>query len=155
MKFFHRFFHKSEGMPAPILLRNSSWYENLGVVKFLGTTGRHFRMGNMLIRESVKSRLNSPDGMSLSEFSYQVFQAYDWLHLFEKYGCAIQIGQWKGNDMMNITLPKSCVHVEWCCLIQPVNERNVLGAIKMYHDSQIGSRCCSRFCSRFQEVRIN
>lgn len=54
-------------------------------------------MGNMLSRASVQSRLQNDQGMSFTEFTYQIFQAYDWLHLLEKYNCEFQIG---GNDQM-------------------------------------------------------
>lgn len=54
-------------------------------------------MGAMLSRASVQSRLQSEQGMSFTEFTYQIFQAYDWLHLVEKYNCFYQIG---GSDQM-------------------------------------------------------
>lgn len=59
--------------------------------------GRNFRMGNMLSRTSVKTRLESAAGMSFTEFTYQIFQAYDWLHLFKTYNCRFQLG---GSDQM-------------------------------------------------------
>jgi tyrosyl-tRNA synthetase len=51
----------------------------------------------MLLRHSVQSRLSSEVGMSFTEFCYQVFQAYDWLHLLQRYDCRFQVG---GNDQM-------------------------------------------------------
>jgi tyrosyl-tRNA synthetase len=60
-------------------------------------------MNKLLSRDSVKSRLADPDGgLSYTEFSYQVFQSYDWLHLHREHDCSIQIG---GSDQVNI-LPK-------------------------------------------------
>lgn len=59
-------------------------------------TGCHFRMGNMLSRISVKARLDS-GGMTLTEFFYQVLQAYDWLHLYKNFNCKFQLG---GNDQL-------------------------------------------------------
>ncbi|KAM4553623.1 tyrosine--tRNA ligase, mitochondrial [Fundulus diaphanus] len=79
------------------VLNNRRWYKSWGVVDFLSETGRHFRMGTMLSRHSVQSRLKSPDGMSLTEFTYQVFQAYDFYHLNQLYGCRIQLG---GTDQL-------------------------------------------------------
>ncbi|XP_027891457.1 tyrosine--tRNA ligase, mitochondrial [Xiphophorus couchianus] len=79
------------------VLNNRSWYKSRGVVDFLSETGRHFRMGTMLSRHSVQSRLRSADGMSLTEFTYQVFQAYDFYHLHQIYGCRIQLG---GTDQL-------------------------------------------------------
>lgn len=54
-------------------------------------------MGRMLSRQSVQTRLNNHEGMSYAEFSYQAFQAYDWLHLYEKFNCMFQVG---GSDQM-------------------------------------------------------
>lgn len=54
-------------------------------------------MGSMLSRASVQSRLQSDAGMSFTEFTYQLFQAYDWLHLFKEFGCRFQLG---GSDQM-------------------------------------------------------
>ncbi|XP_031720170.1 tyrosine--tRNA ligase, mitochondrial [Anarrhichthys ocellatus] len=79
------------------VLNNLSWYKNWHVVDFLSEAGRHFRMGTMLSRHSVQSRLKSADGMSLTEFTYQVFQAYDFHHLNQIYGCKIQLG---GTDQL-------------------------------------------------------
>ncbi|KAL4005501.1 hypothetical protein ACER0C_005214 [Sarotherodon galilaeus] len=79
------------------VLNNLSWYKNWGVVGFLSEAGRHFRMGTMLSRHSVQSRLKSAEGMSLTEFTYQAFQAYDFHHLNQIYGCKIQLG---GTDQL-------------------------------------------------------
>ncbi|XP_053318679.1 tyrosine--tRNA ligase, mitochondrial [Spea bombifrons] len=79
------------------VLNNASWYRGQGAVGFLSSVGRHFRMGTMLSRHSVQSRLRSPEGMSLTEFVYQVLQAYDFYHLHREHGCAIQLG---GTDQL-------------------------------------------------------
>uniref|UniRef100_UPI00358E461B tyrosine--tRNA ligase, mitochondrial n=1 Tax=Myxine glutinosa TaxID=7769 RepID=UPI00358E461B len=79
------------------MLRNSEWYDRLAVVDFLAGAARGFRMGTLLGRHSVQSRLHSAEGLSLSEFMYQAFQAYDFLQLYERYGCAIQLG---GSDQL-------------------------------------------------------
>ena len=68
--------------------------------------GRHFRLSSMLSRDSVKSRLNSDAGMSFTEFTYQMFQAYDFLHLYRNFGCTVQLGgsdQW-GNIVSGVDL---------------------------------------------------
>ncbi|ESO10563.1 hypothetical protein HELRODRAFT_190092 [Helobdella robusta] len=77
------------------ILDNRNWYKERNVIEFLCSEGRHFRLGNMLSRTSVQTRLNSNEGISLTEFMYQVFQAYDWYYLYKNYGCSIQVG---GND---------------------------------------------------------
>ncbi|KAM6936990.1 tyrosine--tRNA ligase, mitochondrial [Xenentodon cancila] len=91
-------FHDSSRTPGTVtVLNNASWYKRWGVVDFLSEAGRHFRMGTMLSRHSVQSRLKSADGMSLTEFTYQVFQANDFHHLNQIYGCKIQLG---GTDQL-------------------------------------------------------
>ncbi|CAH2278281.1 tyrosine--tRNA ligase, mitochondrial [Pelobates cultripes] len=79
------------------VLDNASWYRNRQPIEFLSSVGRHFRMGTMLSRHSVQSRLKTPEGMSLTEFLYQMFQAYDFYHLHQQHGCKIQLG---GNDQL-------------------------------------------------------
>lgn len=61
-------------------------------VDLLANYGRHLRMGHLLAKSSVRERLDSPQGLSFGEFSYQLLQAYDWLHLFRAYGCRLQVG---------------------------------------------------------------
>lgn len=91
------FHDNSKKLGSLNVLNNLSWYKDWNVVAFLSEAGRHFRMGTMLSRHSVQSRLKSSDGMSLTEFSYQVFQAYDFYHLNQIYGCRIQLG---GTDQL-------------------------------------------------------
>ncbi|XP_051885950.1 tyrosine--tRNA ligase, mitochondrial [Pristis pectinata] len=79
------------------VVNNSDWYEGKELVEFIGTVGRHFRMGTMLSRHSVQARLKSPEGMSFTEFTYQMFQAYDFYHLYQHHGCRIQLG---GTDQL-------------------------------------------------------
>ncbi|KAI4874311.1 hypothetical protein NFI96_013941 [Prochilodus magdalenae] len=79
------------------VLNNAGWYRDWRVVDFLSEVGRHFRMGTLLSRHSVQARLKSAEGMSLTEFSYQLFQAYDFYHLHQLHGCRIQLG---GSDQL-------------------------------------------------------
>ncbi|XP_013407740.1 tyrosine--tRNA ligase, mitochondrial-like, partial [Lingula anatina] len=79
------------------ILNNNKWYGDENVIQFLSTIGKCFRIGKMLQKESVRQRLQSPEGMNLSEFTYQIFQAYDWLHLLSSHNCRIQLG---GQDQM-------------------------------------------------------
>ncbi|XP_043199257.1 tyrosine--tRNA ligase, mitochondrial-like isoform X2 [Amphibalanus amphitrite] len=91
-----RYFWRERGETDPLpplrVLNNMEWYSQYSLVDFLAIIGRRFRMSNMLSRASVQSRLQSPDGMSFTEFTYQVFQAYDWLYLWRRHGCAFQVG---------------------------------------------------------------
>ncbi|XP_045477106.1 tyrosine--tRNA ligase, mitochondrial [Harmonia axyridis] len=92
------FWNENEDKLVPVkILNNEDWYSKTSVVDLIGGAGRHLRMGNMLSRTSVQTRLNSPVGMSFTEFSYQLFQAYDWLHLLENFNCNFQVG---GSDQM-------------------------------------------------------
>ncbi|CAG9584475.1 unnamed protein product [Danaus chrysippus] len=84
-------------LKPPTILNNEEWYRNIDSIKFVSEIGRHFRMGTMLLKQTVQNRINSEIGMSFTEFSYQIFQSYDWLHLLNKYNCRFQIG---GSDQM-------------------------------------------------------
>jgi tyrosyl-tRNA synthetase len=96
-----------EDRTAPArLVNNSDWLGRFTFIEFLREVGKHFRMGAMLGKESVRARLNSEAGMSFTEFSYQLLQAYDFLHLYDTLGCSFQIGgsdQW-GNITAGIEL---------------------------------------------------
>lgn len=86
---------------TPIILNNLDWFKNFSFIQFLRDVGKLFRLGPMLSKDSVKSRLNSEEGMSFTEFSYQILQGYDFLHLFEKHNVKVQLG---GSDQWgNIT----------------------------------------------------
>ncbi|XP_012534545.1 tyrosine--tRNA ligase, mitochondrial [Monomorium pharaonis] len=93
------YFWKNNKTPLKplIVVNNLEWYTNVNVIEFVRSIGKYFRMGTMLGRASVQSRLNSDTGMSFTEFTYQVFQAYDWLQLMKRYKCHFQIG---GSDQM-------------------------------------------------------
>lgn len=85
----------------PIILNNFDWFQNYSFISFLRDIGKLFRLGPMLSKDSVKARMNSEEGMSFTEFSYQVLQGYDFLHLFENQKVLIQLG---GSDQWgNIT----------------------------------------------------
>ena len=101
------------------IVNNYEWFKNMSVLDFLGDVGRNFRLGSMLSKESVKSRLISrlgvgSVGLSFAEFSYQTFQAFDFYYLNKTYGCNLQIGgsdQWgnilAGCDLISKIRPSS------------------------------------------------
>jgi len=97
-----RFFDFTGGARAAVLADNYQWLSKLEVISFLRDVGKHFSLGSMLARESVRSRMSRADaGLSYTEFTYQVLQAYDFLCLFRQHGCTVQIG---GSDQWgNIT----------------------------------------------------
>jgi tyrosyl-tRNA synthetase len=83
-----------------LLVNNLDWLKDLSAIELLRDVGKHFPMGWMLGKESVRTRIEG-EGLSFTEFSYMVLQAYDFLHLQRQYGCLIQIG---GSDQYgNIT----------------------------------------------------
>ncbi|XP_063704809.1 tyrosine--tRNA ligase, mitochondrial [Culicoides brevitarsis] len=88
---------EKEELKPVIIVNNADWYKKINSIEFVTRIGRYFRMGEMLSRSSVQSRLNSDSGMSFTEFTYQICQAYDWLHLYETYKCRFQLG---GSDQM-------------------------------------------------------
>lgn len=96
-KHFWSSFEGKEPLVPVKIVDNYQWYKDVNVLTFIGKIGRHFRMGTMLSRHSVQSRINSEVGMSFSEFCYQIFQAYDWMRLYQDYGCRFQLG---GSDQM-------------------------------------------------------
>jgi tyrosyl-tRNA synthetase len=92
-----KFFSGGRELSDARIVDNNDWYKERNLLHFLSTTGRHFRLGRMMARDSVKKRIESGDGISLTEFSYQVFQAYDWYHLNRAFQCTVQFG---GSDQM-------------------------------------------------------
>ena len=94
---------ESKTNPAQIV-NNYDWLGRLDLIPFLRDVGKHFPIGAMLAKDSVKSRLDV--GISYTEFSYMILQAYDFLHLREKYDCQLQAGgsdQW-GNITAGVDL---------------------------------------------------
>lgn len=86
---------------SAIFLNNDDWLSDFKLTDFLRDVGKHFRLGTMLAKDSVKSRLNSEEGISYTEFTYQILQGYDFYYLNENHDVSIQIG---GSDQWgNIT----------------------------------------------------
>src|SRR5262249_35775855 len=90
-----------------LFLNNSEWLLPLRYIDFLREIGRHFRVNDMLRMEAYRQRLEREEGLSFIEFNYQLLQAYDFLLLFQKHGCVLQMGgddQWgnilAGSDLI-------------------------------------------------------
>jgi len=77
------------------LVNNLDWTGGLSAIDFLREVGKHYRLGTMLAKDTVARRLASDEGISFTEFSYQILQGFDYLELHRRYGCALQTG---GND---------------------------------------------------------
>ena len=83
------------------VLNNLDWFGGMGFLEFLREVGKHARVGTMLAKDSVQTRLSSDSGISFTEFTYQLLQGYDFVHLYRHHGVQVQIG---GSDQWgNIT----------------------------------------------------
>jgi tyrosyl-tRNA synthetase len=97
-----------EGEGAALLLNNFQWMQNYSYLDFLREVGKSFPVGAMLGKESVRARLESESGLSYTEFSYMLLQAFDFVQLCKTHGCRIQAGgsdQW-GNITAGIDLAR-------------------------------------------------
>jgi tyrosyl-tRNA synthetase len=96
-----RFLDFAAAPNAARLINNADWLRPTTLLEFLRDTGKHFTVNYMLAKESVKRRLGGDEGISFTEFSYLLLQAYDYLVLHERHGCKLQMG---GSDQWgNIT----------------------------------------------------
>ncbi|KAF8161120.1 hypothetical protein B0H34DRAFT_781738 [Crassisporium funariophilum] len=96
----------ADNLQEPAVISNLEWHGSFGLLDFLQQVGLHARVNTMMNRESVRARLNSKQGLSFTEFTYQLLQAYDFYHLHKHRGCTIQVGgsdQW-GNIIAGLEL---------------------------------------------------
>lgn len=104
-------FTPAAGVSQALLLNNASWLTTISLTDFLRDVGKYFTVNQMVAKESVKSRLDRDDvGLSFTEFSYMLLQAYDFLRLNVDHGCTLQLGgsdQW-GNITMGTELIRKC-----------------------------------------------
>ncbi|MGE0448867.1 MAG: tyrosine--tRNA ligase [Vicinamibacterales bacterium] len=94
------------GLRPALIVNNAEWLGAIDLLSFLRDAGKHFTVSYMLQKESVSRRLESEEGLSFTEFSYVLLQAYDFLQLFDRHGCTLQMGgsdQW-GNITAGIDL---------------------------------------------------
>ncbi|WP_329574650.1 tyrosine--tRNA ligase [Streptomyces sp. NBC_01361] len=106
-----------EGENAATMVNNLDWTAGLSAIEFLRDIGKHFRVNKMLTKDSVARRLESQEGISYTEFSYQLLQGMDFLELYRRYGCTLQQGgsdQWgnltAGIDLIHRMEPDAVVH---------------------------------------------
>lgn len=100
-------FLSTEGDNAMRLVNNLDWTAPLSAIDFLRDIGKYFRVGTMIKKDAVAARLGSDEGISYTEFSYQILQGYDFLELYRNYDCVLQTGgsdQWgnltSGTDLI-------------------------------------------------------
>jgi tyrosyl-tRNA synthetase len=100
-----RFLH-FDGPNAAVMVDNYDWTSRMSFIDWLRDVGKYFTVNYMVAKESVRSRMQSEQGISYTEFSYMTMQAYDFLQLYDRYGCQLQGGgsdQW-GNITAGIDL---------------------------------------------------
>jgi tyrosyl-tRNA synthetase len=117
-----RFLNFETGNKA-IVANNADWFQEMGCLDFLRDIGKHFSVSAMINRDSIKSRLNREGaGISFTEFSYMLLQAYDFVQLYEKHNCTLQLGgsdQW-GNIVSGIDLTRRLCEAQVYGLTMPL-----------------------------------
>ncbi len=117
-----RFVDFDSGPTAAVLVNNYDWMKDFSYLDFLRDVGKFFPVNVMLAKESVKARLESEAGISYTEFSYMLLQAYDFVYLYDQYECLLQIGgsdQW-GNITAGIDLARRMRGVQLYGLTSPL-----------------------------------
>ncbi|MDO5756229.1 MAG: tyrosine--tRNA ligase [Rhodobacterales bacterium] len=119
---FARYLGYGDGATDAMMVNNAEWLDGLNYLDFLRDIGRHFSVNRMLSFESVKSRLDREQSLSFLEFNYMILQAYDFLELNRRYGCALQMGgsdQW-GNIVNGIDLTRRVIDGQVFGLTSPL-----------------------------------
>ncbi len=97
-----------EGDNPAVLVDNLDWTASLTALDFLRDVGKHFRVNQMIKKDAIATRLESNEGISFTEFSYQLLQGFDYLHLYREFGCTLQTG---GSDQWgNLTAGVDLIH---------------------------------------------
>ncbi len=110
------------GPNAALMVNNLDWTAPLSAIDFLRDVGKHFRVNRMLGKEAVSARLESQEGISFTEFSYQILQGMDFLELYRRHGCSLQTGgsdQW-GNLTAGVDLIHYAEHVSVHAMATPL-----------------------------------
>jgi len=104
------------------MVNNLDWTGGLTAIDFLRDVGQHYRLGTMLAKDTVARRLASDEGLSFTEFSYQILQGMDFLELYRRHGCTLQTGgndQW-GNLLSGVELVRKADHAAVHALTTPL-----------------------------------
>jgi len=116
-----RFLDFSPGPHAARLVNNAEWLTRLSAIEFMRDVGKHFSINAMIARDAVKKRMEG-DGISYTEFSYALLQAYDFLELYRRFGCTLQMGgsdQW-GNITAGMDLIRRVEGAKTYGLVMPL-----------------------------------
>ena len=119
---FGHFLRFGDGASDAVIVNNADWLDGLGYIPFLREVGRHFTINRMLTFDSVKLRLEREQPLTFLEFNYMIMQAYDFVELHKRYGCALQLGgsdQW-GNIVNGVELGRRLREVELFGLTTPL-----------------------------------
>jgi tyrosyl-tRNA synthetase len=101
-------FLDAEGDNPAVFVNNLDWTEGMSALDFLRDVGKHFRVNQLVKKEAIAARLASEEGISYTEFSYQLLQGLDFLELYRQYGCTLQTG---GNDQWgNLVAGSDLIH---------------------------------------------
>src|SRR5215471_9142979 len=119
---FEKFLTFGSGPGDAIMANNADWLNSLNYIDFLRDIGRHFSVNRMLSFDSVKLRLERQQELSFLEFSYMILQAYDFVELYRRYGCVLQMGgsdQW-GNIINGVDLGRRMHNAQLFALTTPL-----------------------------------
>ena len=119
---FAKFLKFGAGPSDAVMLNNADWLNSLNYIDFLRDVGRHFSVNRMLAFDSVKMRLDRQQELSFLEFNYMILQAYDFVELYRRQGCILQMGgsdQW-GNIVNGIDLGRRMANAQLFALTAPL-----------------------------------
>jgi tyrosyl-tRNA synthetase len=119
---FTRFLKFDDGPCGAIMVDNDDWLADLPYIEFLREIGRHFTINRMLTMDSVKLRLEREQPLTFLEFNYMVMQSYDFVELFKRHGCTLQMGgsdQW-GNIVQGVELGRRTNEAQLYGLTSPL-----------------------------------
>jgi tyrosyl-tRNA synthetase len=119
---FEKFLKFGDGPSDAIMANNADWLNSLNYIDFLRDVGRHFSVNRMLSFDSVKLRLERQQELSFLEFNYMILQAYDFVELYKRTGCILQMGgsdQW-GNIVSGIDLGRRMTNAQLFALTAPL-----------------------------------
>ena len=122
MEIYRRFLTFGEGPSDAIMVDNAEWLDKLQYIPFLRDVGRHFTINRMITMDSVKLRLDREQPLTFLEFNYMIMQSYDFVELFRRYNCRLQMGgsdQW-GNIVSGIDLARRTDNAELYGLTSPL-----------------------------------
>jgi tyrosyl-tRNA synthetase len=119
---FDKFLRFGDGSKDAVMANNADWLNSLNYIDFLRDIGRHFSINRMLAFDSVKLRLERQQELSFLEFNYMILQAYDFVELYRRHGCVLQMGgsdQW-GNIVNGIDLGRRLHNAQFFALTSPL-----------------------------------